>query len=209
MATWIGGVQRPTGSLRVEVKALLERLGPVVAEHDGWHTATALALYHLAEAGVTDVLLVSRMPKWYFRLSSGWAVQEPGLISPICRCAKALWLGPLPNLGNNQAETAPEPKPPGSISSPNQTHRSTPSSTPKCCSTTNSAYASSSTISGSSSRAATTRAHDVRPSATMNTVCPYPPSIRHQSSRRPGMMGGNRPTHDYADARQHGRQRMA
>ena len=94
MATWIGGISRPSGRLTPQAKGLLGRLGAVVAEHDGWHTTTALALYHLAEAGVRTVLIVTAKPKRWFRLPDGWELQEPGLISPICRCQRALWLGP-------------------------------------------------------------------------------------------------------------------
>jgi len=56
MGTFIGSVKRPSGNLRPEVKSRLQFAGPVVATFDGWHTSTAVALYHLADCGRTDVL---------------------------------------------------------------------------------------------------------------------------------------------------------
>jgi len=103
MATYLSGVRRPSGGLTVEAKQRLWLLGDgIVAEFDGWATATALALYHLSDCGRGDVLIVSARPKSWFRLPDGWRLQEPGLLSPKYRCAQALWLGP------------PEVAPPGS-----------------------------------------------------------------------------------------------
>jgi len=95
MATYVSGVLRPTGPLHYLAKARLGNLGPVVAEFDGWHTATALALFHLAEIGHGEVLIVTARRPGFFRLPPGWSVQEPGLCAPIYRCQRALWLGPL------------------------------------------------------------------------------------------------------------------
>jgi hypothetical protein len=94
MATYVSGVYRPDGPLAVATKSLLLQQPAVVAEFDGWHTATALVLYHLSDCDYRNVLIVSSKRPSFFRLKPGWRVQEAGLLSPICRGTSALWLGP-------------------------------------------------------------------------------------------------------------------
>jgi hypothetical protein len=43
MVTYISGTLHPPGSLHIAARSRLQGLGPVVAEFDGRHTATALA----------------------------------------------------------------------------------------------------------------------------------------------------------------------